>query len=110
MVFAKSQSNEQAEIIVCPSCKKKTPITWGKCSWCQVPLSKNTKRDPSEQKKTVETPQKFSKTIPSQKGSQSILCSYEGIERPVHPEVCKWHKAENDPECEKCEPEKRRIH
>ena len=41
--------------------------------------------------------------------NHSILCPYKGIERPVHPEVCKWHREENDPECECCDPDRRRV-
>ena len=31
-----------------------------------------------------------------------ILCPYNNQARYIHPEVCKWHRAENDPECERC--------
>ena len=38
-----------------------------------------------------------------------LLCPYKGIERPVHPAVCDWHRLENDPECEGCTPVKNVI-
>ena len=35
----------------------------------------------------------------------SILCPYKNEPRFIHPEVCGWHRKENDPECvkQKCE-------
>ena len=30
-----------------------------------------------------------------------IICKYDPP-RPVHPDVCKWHRDEKDPICEKC--------
>ena len=38
-----------------------------------------------------------------QEKNYSILCPYKCIERPIHPEVCKWHRQEHDPECIECE-------
>ena len=37
-----------------------------------------------------------------QQKRQAIICHYHGIERRVHPEVCKWHLEEQDPQCLKC--------
>jgi hypothetical protein len=31
-----------------------------------------------------------------------VLCPYKNKARYIHPEVCKWHRTENDPECERC--------
>jgi hypothetical protein len=31
-----------------------------------------------------------------------ILCPYNNQARYIHPEVCKWHREEGDPECERC--------
>lgn len=31
-----------------------------------------------------------------------ILCPYNNRARYIHPEVCKWHQEERDPECERC--------
>ena len=28
-----------------------------------------------------------------------VLCPYKGENRNVHPEVCKWHREEQDSEC-----------
>jgi len=33
-----------------------------------------------------------------------IYCVYTGQLRLVHPEVCQWHRSENDPECRDCKP------
>ena len=41
--------------------------------------------------------------LENQEADKPILCSYKGIDRPVHPEVCKWHIELKDTECEKCE-------
>jgi len=30
-----------------------------------------------------------------------ILCPYKDEPRFIHPEVCKWHREENDPECKR---------
>ena len=42
-----------------------------------------------------------------QNETYSFLNANTGIPPPVHPEVCKWHREENDPECAGCDPEKR---
>ena len=45
---------------------------------------------------------------------QLLLCDYpvgvgrETLRRRVHPEVCKWHRAKNDPACKGCKREKAR--
>jgi hypothetical protein len=37
-----------------------------------------------------------------------ILCPYQDEERPINPEVCQWHREEEDPECKrlKCKGER----
>ena len=35
--------------------------------------------------------------------TKRLLCNYDGMIRPVHPDVCEWHKAENDPKCKGCD-------
>jgi hypothetical protein len=39
----------------------------------------------------------------------AIVCPYKGEERVVHPEVCKWHRDENDSNCSRCDPNKRKV-
>jgi hypothetical protein len=39
----------------------------------------------------------------------AIVCPYKGEERVVHPDVCKWHRDENDPLCSGCDPSKRKV-
>jgi hypothetical protein len=37
-----------------------------------------------------------------------IACCYKGAKRQVHPEACKWHQEENDPQCQGCKPQEYR--
>jgi hypothetical protein len=32
-----------------------------------------------------------------------VKCNYKGIPRDVHPEVCQWHRDEQDENCKGCE-------
>ena len=32
-----------------------------------------------------------------------LWCGYRGYLRRIQPEVCKWHREQNDPECRGCE-------
>jgi hypothetical protein len=33
--------------------------------------------------------------------AKDMLCPYKGQPRWIHPDVCTWHKLENDLECKK---------
>lgn len=34
----------------------------------------------------------------------TLYCPYKGEYRPIPPEVCEWHKEQQDPECSSCRP------
>ena len=40
---------------------------------------------------------------------ERVLCPYKGKLRYIHPEVCKWHMEEDDPECEECDPDNVKV-
>jgi hypothetical protein len=38
-----------------------------------------------------------------------VRCNYRGQPRRVHPECCRWHREQNDPECAACGEERART-
>ncbi|MFH0844902.1 MAG: hypothetical protein V1930_05455 [Pseudomonadota bacterium] len=46
----------------------------------------------------------FRKALEAEPPVRAISCPYNGRYRDIHPKVCEWHKAENDPECQECRP------